>query len=167
MQDKVHKVCSTPNTNAYLLTSLFSFRYGSAAYKASSYAILSSLVYIFMYWYGTTQNPTWNIANGINASPQSNAWNMNNGGQLHTVSNNDNATEDMFQGFELMSHPFPVSIIVTAVMFLLSHKVNFCYNRVSPLVVVANNMHISCSYLICVYSIANTYTVLGSLSSIT
>ena len=51
-----------------------------------------------MYWYGTTQNPTWNIANGINPEPQSNAWNMNNGGSR--VNNNDTASEDMFEGGE-------------------------------------------------------------------
>jgi hypothetical protein len=86
-----------------------------------------------MYYYGTTQNPYWNISYGINSSPQSNAWNMNNGGSR--VNNNDTADTDVFEGFELLSHPYPVSIIVTAVMFLLSHKVNFCYNRVSPFVV--------------------------------
>ena len=75
--------------------------------------------------------------------PQSNAWNMNNGGSR--VNNNDTAAEDMFQGFELLSHPYPVSIIVTAVMFLLSHKVNFCYNRVSSFVVlqILTRVHIS------------------------
>ena len=86
-----------------------------------------------MYYYGTTQNPYWNISYGINASPQSNAWNMNNGGLSSSgSSNNDTADTDVFTGFELLSHPYPVSIIVTVVMFLLSHKVNFCYNRVSP-----------------------------------
>lgn len=48
-----------------------------------------------MYWYGTTQNPDWNIVNGINPEPQSNAWNMNNGGSR--VNNNDTADKDMFQ----------------------------------------------------------------------
>jgi len=76
-------------------TSLFSYRYGSAAYKASSYAIFSSAVYIAMYYYGTTQNPYWNITYGINASPQSNAWNMNNGGSR--VNNNDTADTDVFE----------------------------------------------------------------------
>ena len=107
-----------------------------------------------MYYYGTTQNPYWNISYGINASPQSNAWNMNNGGLSSSGSssnNNDNADTDVFTGFELLSHPYPVSIIVTVVMFLLSHKVNFCYNRVSPQLLCLLQIHISCSYLMCVH----------------
>ena len=94
--DKVHHNLTSSIDHIsckHLLSALY--RYGSAAYKASSYAIFSSAVYIAMYYYGTTQNPYWNISYGINASPQSNAWNMNNGGSR--VNNNDTATEDVFQ----------------------------------------------------------------------
>ena len=47
MQDKVHKLLLQISH----LYTLFFYRYGSAAYKASSYAIFSSAVYIAMYYY--------------------------------------------------------------------------------------------------------------------
>lgn len=33
--------------------------------------------------------------------------------------------------YELLDHPYPVAVIVTAFMAVLSAKVTFCYNRVS------------------------------------
>ena len=52
------------------------------------------------------------------------------GGNPFNVSFNE--TEGIStQGLDLLSHPYPVTVIVTAVIFLLGDEVNYCYNRVS------------------------------------
>ena len=45
----------------------------------------------------------------------------------------DDGHEVLFKEYDLLDHPYPVTVIVTAFMFVLSAKVNFCYNRVSEI----------------------------------
>ena len=66
-------------------------------------------------------------------------------------------------GFNLLSHPYPITIIVTAIMFLLSHKVNFCYHRVSTqlYIVLFIICIVSCVCLICMHHVMqNAYFAL-------
>jgi len=43
----------------------------------------------------------------------------------------DNDNVDGLKQYELMDHPYPMAVVVSSFMFVLSAKVNFSYNRVS------------------------------------
>jgi len=85
--------------------------YGSACYKATSFAAASCGIYLLMYYYGAGfDGPGGFVGDGL-------------------------------KQYELLDHPYPMSVIVTAFMFVLSAKVNFSYNRFWEACTSLHNMH--------------------------
>eukprot|EP00571_Detonula_confervacea_P015947 CAMPEP_0172305306 /NCGR_PEP_ID=MMETSP1058-20130122/6625_1 /TAXON_ID=83371 /ORGANISM="Detonula confervacea, Strain CCMP 353" /LENGTH=505 /DNA_ID=CAMNT_0013016859 /DNA_START=41 /DNA_END=1558 /DNA_ORIENTATION=- len=91
------------NDGYFNFTSLFQV-YGSAAYKATVFASMSSAVYLMMIWYTGFE-------------------------------------EGAVQEYNLLEHPYPITVICTAFMFVLSAKVNFCYNRYWEACTALHSMH--------------------------
>ncbi|KAL7547054.1 hypothetical protein ACHAWF_010376 [Thalassiosira exigua] len=102
--------------------------YGSAAYKSTVFATLSSCVYLLFFYYGSQDDADHEEGYKTNdVDPRNSAQRFaENGGIKH---------------INLLDHPYPVTVIVTAFMFLLSSKVTFAYNRYWEACTALHNMH--------------------------
>lgn len=85
--------------------------HGSATYKAVSFAVASTGVYLLLYCYGAAFDGPYG------------------------------ATGDGLEQYDLLIHPYPFAVIVSAVLFVLSAKVNYSYNRFWEACNALHNMH--------------------------